>query len=130
MTEGSSLQDHVLKVIDLITRLSQLGFMMDRELSQDLILQSLSELFSQFVVNFHMNKLSTSLLELLNMLKTAESHIKKEKAPLLLMGKISKKKLGIKGSKKVLNPKGGKMKKKEKKVFGQCTYFHCSKAGH
>ena len=38
MTEGSSVQDHVLKVIDLITRLSQLGFVMDGELSQDLIL--------------------------------------------------------------------------------------------
>ena len=46
------------------------------------------------------------------------------------MGKISKKKLGIKGSKKVLNPKSGKMKKKEKKIFGQVTCFHCDKAGH
>ena len=50
------------------------------------------------------------------MLKIAESHIKKEKAPLLLLGKILKKKLGFKGSKKALNPKGSKMKKKGKKV--------------
>ena len=81
-------------------------------------------------MNYHMNKLNTSLSELLNMLKTAESHIKKEKAPLLLVGKISKKKLGFKGSKKVLNPKGGKMKKKGKKVSGQGTCFHYDKAGH
>ena len=86
MTEGSSVQDHVLKVIDLITRLGQLGFVMDGELSQNLILQSLPESFAQFVVNYHMNKLNTSLPELLNMLKTAESHIKKEKATLLLVG--------------------------------------------
>ena len=49
------------------------------------------------------------------MLKITESHIKKEKAPLLLMDKTSKKKSGYKGSKKALNPKGGKMKKKRKK---------------
>ena len=38
MTEGTSVQNHVLMVIDLITRLSQLGFVMDGELNQDLIL--------------------------------------------------------------------------------------------
>ena len=38
MIEGSSMQDHVLMVIDLITRLDQLGFIMDGELNQDLIL--------------------------------------------------------------------------------------------
>ena len=79
-------------VIDLITQLSQLGFVMDGKLSQDLILQSLLKLFSQFVINYHMNKLNTSLPELLNMLKIIESHIKKDKNPLLLVDGISKKK--------------------------------------
>ena len=46
------------------------------------------------------------------------------------MGKISKKKSDFKGSKKALNPKGSKMKKKRKKVFEQDTYFHCDKGGH
>ena len=63
------------------------------------------------------------------MLKIAESHIKKEKAPLLLVGKTSKKKSGFKDSKKAPNSKGGKMKK-GKKVSGQGTCFHCGKAGH
>ena len=130
MTEGSSVQNHVLMVIDLITRLGQLGFVMDGELSQDLILQSLPELFSQFVVNY-MNKLNSSLPELLNMLKTAESHIKKDKAPLLLVDGISKKKAAKKGSKRRLNPKGGiNKRKKGKKTSGQSTCFHCGKAGH
>ena len=127
MTERSSVQNHILMVIDLITRLGQLGFVMDGELSKDLILQSLPESFSQFVVNYHMNKLNTSLSELLNMPKTTKSHIKKEKAPLLFVSKTSKKKLDFKGSKKALNPKGGKMKKKEKKVFGQSTCFYYGK---
>ena len=67
-----------------------------------------------------MNKLNTSLPELLNMLKIVENHIKNEKAPLLFMGKTSKKKSGFKGSNKVLNLKGDKMKK-EKKVSRQST---------
>ena len=69
--------------------------MMDGELSQDLILQSLPESFAQFVMNYHINKLNTSLSELLNILKIAESHIKKKKAPLLLIDKISKKKIRL-----------------------------------
>ena len=117
MTERTSVQDHVLMVIDLITRLGQLGFVMDGELNQDLILQSLPESFSQFVVNYHMNKLNCSLPELLNMLKTAESHVKKNKAPLLLVDKIHKKKASKKGFKKRLNAKGG-IKKKGKKASG------------
>ncbi|KAL8132005.1 hypothetical protein AgCh_007768 [Apium graveolens] len=43
MSEGSSVNDHVLKMINLIERLEQLGFAMDGELSQDLVLQSLPE---------------------------------------------------------------------------------------
>ena len=108
------LRDHPYKTI----RLGQLDFVMDGELNQDLILQSLPESFIQFVVNYHMNKLNTSLPELLNMLKITESHIKKEKAPLLLMDKTSKKKSSFKGSKKALKPKGGQMKKKGKKISG------------
>ena len=130
MTEGSPVQDHVLKVIDLITRLGQLGFVMDEELNQDLILQSLPDSFSQFVLNYHMNKLNTSLPELLNMLKTVESHIKKDKAPLLLVSGTSKKKTGKKGSKGRLNPKGGIKKNKGKKASGKMTCFFCGKAGH
>ena len=72
MTEDTSVQMHVLKMIDLITHLGQLGFSMDGELSQNLILQSLSNSFSQFIINYHMNKLNISLPELLNMLKMKE----------------------------------------------------------
>ena len=57
-----------------------------------MILQSLPDSFSQFVINYHMNKLNISLPELLNMLKTAESHFKGEKAQILHIDKISKKK--------------------------------------
>ena len=129
MTEGSSVQMHILKMIDLITHLGQLNFAMDGELSQDLILQSLPDFFSQFVINYHMNKLNISLSELLNMLETTESHFKSEKAQILHVDKISKKK-AKKGSKKKLNHKVGISKKKAKKVSAKGTYYHCSKEGH
>ena len=65
------------------------------------------------------------------MLKIAESYMIKEKAPLLLVDKISKKKTGKKGSKKKLNPKGVIIKwKKRKKASKQDTYFHCGKTDH
>ena len=102
---------------------------MDGELSQNLILRSLSDSFSQFIINYHMNKLNISLSKLLNILKIAESHFKDEKAQVLHVDKISKKKTK-KGSKKKLNHKVGISKKKAKKVSAKGTYYHCSKEGH
>ena len=128
MTEGTFMKMHVLKIIDLITRLGQLGFAMDDELSQNLILQSLPDSFSQFVINYHINKLNTSLPEPLNMLKIVESYFKDEKAPVLLVDKIGKKKTK-KGSKKKMNSKTGNSKKKVK-VSTKGTCYHCGKEGH
>ncbi|RVW49665.1 Retrovirus-related Pol polyprotein from transposon TNT 1-94 [Vitis vinifera] len=59
---------HVLKMIDLIEQLEKLGCTLGKELSQDLILQSLPDSFSQFIVNFNMNKMSCDLHEMLNLL--------------------------------------------------------------
>ena len=77
---------------------------MDGELNQDLVLQPLSDSFSQFVMNYHMNKLNLSLLELLNMLKTVEDHFKGDKANHLLLVDGKKKEIMKKGSKRKLNP--------------------------
>ena len=67
-----------------------------------------------------MNKLNISLPELLNMLKIAKSHFKGEKAQVLHVDKISKKK-AKKGSKKKINPQAGMLKKKAKKVSAKGT---------
>ena len=76
-----------------------------------------------------MNKLNSSLSELLNMLKTVESHFKSAKTSVLLVDKISKKK-GKKGSKKKLNPKASISKKKSKKVSVKGTYYQYGKEGY
>lgn len=131
MAEGTSVNDHVLKMINLIERLGQLGFVMDGELCQDLILQSLPDSFSQFVVNFHMNKMNVSLAELHNMLKTAESNFPSKKSSVLLIGEgsTSKKRKRTfpkkkKGGEKP-NPSKAKEDPKSKHVC-----FHCNKVGH
>ena len=58
----------MLKMINLIEKLARLDFLMDHELSVDLVLQSLSLSYSQFIINFNMNKLEATLPELVNML--------------------------------------------------------------
>ena len=63
------------------------------------------------------------------MLKIAESYFKGEKAPILLVDKISKKK-SKKGSKKKMNPKASISKKKVKNVSTKGACFHCRKDGH
>ena len=69
----------VLKIIDYIEKLGQLGFVMDHELSVDLVLQSLFQNFSQFIINYHMNKLDSILPKLFSMFKTVKKAFKKEK---------------------------------------------------
>lgn len=54
---------------------------MDHELSIDLILQTIPDSFSQFVMNFNMNRLEVILPELLNMLDTIEKSIKEIRSP-------------------------------------------------
>ena len=76
-----------------------------------------------------MNKLNISLPKLLNMLKIVESHFKGERAQVLHVDKISKKK-AKKGSKKKLKPKASISKKKVKKVSTKDTCYHCGKEGH
>jgi hypothetical protein len=91
MTEGSSVNTHVLKMIGYIKKLDQLGFVMDHELSVDLVLHSLPKNFLQFIMNYHMNKLDNILF---NMLKNAKGILKKKKSQVLLVqsSKMFKKK--------------------------------------
>ncbi|XP_021298772.1 uncharacterized protein LOC110427542 [Herrania umbratica] len=128
MAECSSIRPHVLKMIELIERLGQLGLAMDHELSIDLVLQSLLDSFSQFMLNFHMNRLEATFLELLNMLNMVEWSIRKDKGSLLLVSSFEahtkqQKKKAQKGKKvksqneKVLKPKRGVKKDKEKDIL-------------
>ncbi|KAJ8754887.1 hypothetical protein K2173_015399 [Erythroxylum novogranatense] len=115
MTPGSSAVQYALKMNGYIERLAVLGFVMDYELSVDLILVGLSDNYSQFGLNDRMNQISTTIPELINLLKTAEQSIKKDSKSVLVVDSSSsgskKKKLKKKMSKK---PKGSAAKKKTK----------------
>ncbi|KAK9225841.1 hypothetical protein WN943_010886 [Citrus x changshan-huyou] len=126
MTEGS-VNEYVLKMIDYIEQLEALNFSMDGELAIDLILQSLPDSFSQFIMNFNINKMECSLAELLKMLNTTETCIKKPKDVMAIEGPSAKK-----GKKKKFQPKakGGIKKGKANKPNDKGKCFHCGKDGH
>ncbi|XP_031286365.1 uncharacterized protein LOC116145058 [Pistacia vera] len=117
MTKGTLVGQHVVKMIGYIHKLEILGFGMEAKLSIDLVLQSLPNSFSQFIMNFNMNSIEKSLSELLNMLKTVEKDMKKSKLVMLVdttpwKGKGKQGKGNAKGKPKaqpqdVLKPIGG-----------------------
>ncbi|KAE8707236.1 hypothetical protein F3Y22_tig00110384pilonHSYRG00013 [Hibiscus syriacus] len=119
----------------LLCRDVNLGFPLKDELVTDVILQSLPDSFSQFVLNFNMNEINKTLPQLLSMLRSAESNMKKVGPKPILMvhkdkGKVNKKVVAkSKGNgktkpkgKNALKPKGGVRKE------GKC--FHCDETGH
>ena len=131
MSEDASVQTHVLKMIEWIERLVVLGFKMDKDLSIDLILQSLPDSFSKFIINFHMNKIDVSLAELVNMLKTAEGTLQKEKPNVLMIDKTKKRNAGQALKKDKKKPMKTKQAEPKDKVKAKGQYFHCKKKeGH
>ncbi|KAL4367551.1 hypothetical protein GQ457_05G023190 [Hibiscus cannabinus] len=118
-----------------IQTLEMLGFALNDELAIDVVLQSLPDSFSQFILNFNMNEIEKILPQLLGMLRIAEGNMKKGGSKSVLMVREAK---GKGKGKKVANSKGnGKTKPKGKEAlkpkggvskYGKC--FHCSKTGH
>ncbi|KAJ8478076.1 hypothetical protein OPV22_021803 [Ensete ventricosum] len=125
MTEGTSVENHVLKMIEWIEKLTGLGIVLEDNLCVDLILQSLPDSFSHFIMNFNMSKFEVTLPELLNMLREAESAIKKEKL-VLYIGETKKKRKASKtlkkGKEKEIPGKAKVAKKYLAKDKGQCFY--------
>ncbi|KAJ8466414.1 hypothetical protein OPV22_028966 [Ensete ventricosum] len=98
MTEGTSVENHVLKMIEYIEKLTGLGIVLEDNMCVDLILQYLPNSFSYFIMNFNMSKFKVTLPELLNMLREAESAIKEK--PVLYIGETKKKRKANKTLKK------------------------------
>ncbi|KAL4366838.1 hypothetical protein GQ457_05G023820 [Hibiscus cannabinus] len=133
MSEGSPVGAHVIKMMSYIQMLEKLGFALNDELAIDVVLQSLSDSFNQFVLNFNMNEINKTLPQLLGMLRIAEGNMKKGGSKSILMVREAKGK-----GKKVAKSKGiGKTKPKGKEALkpkggiskdGKC--FHCGKPEH
>src|SRR5262249_8907039 len=135
MSKGSSVQAHVLKMIEWIRRLDKLGFELNDELGTDLILQSLPDSFAPFILSYNMNKLQSSLDELLNMLVVAEGGLHKDVAPVMVVGRANNKKrkgtAAPKKKKKTKPVKGQAPIKGKKKILEKDSECHrCKKKGH
>ena len=74
MEEGTSLVQHALKMYEHIERLNQLGYGIDFELSVYSILASLPDSFVQFVIDYRMNYIVSTMSELVNVLKIAKEN--------------------------------------------------------
>ena len=130
MAESSSVQAHVLKMIEWIDRLAVLGVELPIEMSTDLILQYLPDSFSQFIVNFNMNKIQASLPKLLNMLTTTEENLQKEKPQVLFVSGTNKKRKIAFISKRGKGKNQVKATSTGKDGDDRETCFHCGMKGH
>ena len=132
MAENSSPVDYALKMNGYIERLASLGFVLDHDLTIDFILQSLPDSYAQFVLDYQMNKVSTTIPELINLLKHAyEANQKSSKAVMVVTGSsTSKKKKNKKKGKKSLKAKGGVSKTKKSEAKDDRVCFNCGKNGH
>ncbi|XP_070029064.1 uncharacterized protein [Nicotiana sylvestris] len=85
MVEGSSVRDHVLKMMSLLNELEVLGANIDKDTQvEKMIMQTLPNSFQQFRLNYNMNKMDLSLTKLLNELQSAETIIKQQAPPVAL----------------------------------------------
>ncbi|KAJ9544491.1 hypothetical protein OSB04_024198 [Centaurea solstitialis] len=146
MVKGTSVSDHVMKMKRHLDHLERLGHPVPLQLATDTILNSLSEDYRPFVVNYNMNNMEKTIAELHSMLKTAELNMgNKNKTKDVLMVKDGgvKKKNGQASTSKGKGPvqaiqsapKKGKSKGKGKKVKpnkarteNRC--FICNEIGH
>ena len=99
-----------------------------------LILQFLTSSYSQFVVNFYMNKLDCTIPELINMLVTTEKTLKSLRGTILVVEQISSKRKSTRKKKAKFTKKQNKESKPKKKVPSKDEakekYFHCHTEGH
>ncbi|KAJ9544629.1 hypothetical protein OSB04_024336 [Centaurea solstitialis] len=146
MIKGTSVSDHVMKMKRHLDHLERLGHPVPLQLATDTILNSLSDDYKPFVVNYDMNNMEKSIAELHSMLKTAELNMgtkNKTKDILMVRDGGVKKKNGHtspskgKGPVQAVRsaPKKGKGKGKGKKVKpnkarteNRC--FTCNEVGH
>ena len=125
MVEGTSPVQHALKMNGYIESLGHLGYVMDHEFSINLILASLSHSFAHFALNYRTNNITSTIPELIDMLKTIEPSIKEGKSSMLVDSMSYKNK-----NKKFTKPKGGVVKKRAREITPKMVCYHCGEDGH
>ena len=134
MKEGSSVLDHVLKMMSHLNQIEVLGGTIDAESQVTIILQSLPPSFLQFKLNFEMNKRNYTLDELLTELQSAEDLMIPAKAAMVTSTHRSSGPRPGTGRKKVTNQvtvkdaKGKNKRRPKRKKTWKC--FKCGEKGH
>ncbi|KAJ9560538.1 hypothetical protein OSB04_005698 [Centaurea solstitialis] len=146
MVKGTSVSDHIMKMKRHLDHLERLGHPVPLQLATDTILNSLSEDYRPFVVNYNMNNMEKSIAELHSMLKTAELNLgnkNKTKDVLMVRDGGVKKKNGHASTSKGKGPvqavqsapkkgkgkgKGKKVKPNKARTENRC--FTCNEVGH
>ena len=77
MTRGN-VRDHCLKKMGHISTAEVMGTKMDQEMKIDMILESLPNSFGQFKMNYNMNKLKLTPVELMHELESVERSLVKQ----------------------------------------------------
>ena len=72
MAKGTSVCTHVMNIKGHLDHLKRLGHLVPLQLATDMILNSLTDDYKQFVVNFNMNSMGKTIPKLHLMLKTPE----------------------------------------------------------
>lgn len=145
MAKGTSVSVHVMKMKGHMDHLERLGHPVPLQLATDMILNSLSDDYKPFIVNYNMNNMEKSIAELHSMLKTAELNIGTKSKDVLMVdnggGKKRKRRSG-KGKGKTEpgqsapkakvngngNGKGKKFKPNKARAENRC--FKCGEVGH
>jgi hypothetical protein len=107
MKLGTPVRDYILELIAQFNIAEVLGTEIKSETQVDMALETLPEMFSQFKVNYNMNKMEMSLTELMKELESTEATLKMESGNALIIthaGSLFSKPKGkyeIRGSKKI-----------------------------
>ena len=138
MKNGSSVREHVLKMIHHFNEVEINGAKIDEKTQVGMILETLSPSFLQFRTNYIMNHKKCNLTKLLNELQSYETLIddKGDKTNIAeanaVVGKASssrnKKKRNVRNQKDKKKIQKKKRKVVEPKPKGKC--FHCNQDGH
>jgi hypothetical protein len=134
MAEGSSVSQHMIKMVGYAQRLEKLGFPISKELGTDMVLASLPPSFGPFIMNYNMNGMDKTMTELHGMLKSAEEGLKKDAKHVMLVNKTTsfkkKAKPGKKGKAKVSDGISAPKPAPSASSAAEAECFFCKEKGH
>jgi hypothetical protein len=108
LAEGALVREHILKIIATFEEAKVLGTIIDFESQVDMVLEILQDSFSQFKLNYNINKLELTLMELMKKFQIEEKVMTPQS-----------KALAIKSSSSRIEPKPRKFKKKKGNIIAQ-----------